>query len=524
MKKTILFSLMLVLALGLFSCSGKEKEKKSAKETSEETTSQESSIPGTAFALVDDGLHEIITTMEEDNADIYRHFQVSVEQNPEKVQCCYDKAVSVRKVSNEFYAYVQNFKDEMVEQAEGEAKPNAHVRDLKKQDDTNVPQRYAINEGNAAILKGKINEYREFMIDITGNSPALDEELRQTFTTPDGVNAEGEPISWEDAMFNEMPICASLTVLTKLQNDIRYCEGRAIRYLLTQTDASDLRANKFEAYVIPVTDYVLKGSEYKAQIVLAALDSTQRPEYYVDGELVQNGYYRVKTDKVGKHTLRGWIAYKNQFGETINLPFEKEYTVAEPSATISNTESNILYRGYKNPFSISVPGVSTQDIDVKCAGASITKSGKEEWIITPNSGSADKLTVQVYAKMDGRTHLMGSFDYRIKNLPSPNAYFEVNGVPLKEDKISLSALTNKNNKLIASYGTDGLIQAKFDIVSFRVQLPTGREISVQGSRLNDKAINEIRKLKGCSVTLKYIKAKGPDGKEIQLRSLPLEVN
>ena len=326
MKKTILFSLMLVLALGLFSCKGKEKEKST---TSEKTTSQESSIPGTAFALVDDGLHEIITTMEEDNADIYRHFQVSVEQNPEKVQCWYDKAVSVRKVSNEFYAYVQNFKDEMVEQAEGEAKPNAHVRDLKKQDDTNVPQRYAINEGNAAILKGKINEYREFMIDITGNSPALDEELRQTFTTPGGVNAEGEPISWEDAMFNEMPMCACVTILTKLQNDIRHCEGRATRYLLTQTDASDVRVNKFEAYVIPSSNYVKKGDDYEAQIVLATVDSELKPQYYVDGELVQNGYYRVKTDKVGKHKLRGAIVCEQQSGETIYLPFEKEYTVVE---------------------------------------------------------------------------------------------------------------------------------------------------------------------------------------------------
>jgi hypothetical protein len=79
--------------------------------------------------------------------------------------------------------------------------------------------------------------------------------------------------------------------------------------------------------------------------------------------------------------------------------------------------------------------------------------------------------------------------------------------------------------LIASYGTDGLIQAKFDIVSFRVKLPTGLEVQVQGSHLNDKAITDIKKLKkGNSVTLMYIKAKGPDGKEIQLRSLPLELN
>jgi gliding motility-associated protein GldM len=317
---------MLVLALGLFSFKGKEKEKST---TSEKTTSQKSSIPGTAFALVDDGLHEIITTMEEDNVASCRQFEYALCQNPEKVKCWYDKAVSVRKVSNEFYAYVQNFKDEMVEQAEGEAKPNAHVRDLKKQDDTNVPQRYAINEGNAAILKGKINEYREFMIDITGHSPALDEELRQTFTTPGGVNAEGEPISWEDAMFNEMPICASLTVLTKLQNDIRYCEGRAIRYLLTRTDASDLRVNKFAAYVIPSSNYVKKGDDYEAQIVFATVNSELKPQFYVDGELVQNGYYRVKTDKVGKHKLRGKIVCEQQSGETISLPFEREYTVVE---------------------------------------------------------------------------------------------------------------------------------------------------------------------------------------------------
>jgi gliding motility-associated protein GldM len=414
----------------------------------------------------------------------------------------------------------------MVLLSEGpEAKKNARVRELGKQDDTNIPQQYAINEGNATILKKKIEDYCKFLVNITGDSKDLDDEFKKTFATPDGTNAEGEVISWENSIFMEMPMCASLTVLTKLQNDIRHCEGRAVRYLLTQIGASDLRVNTFDAYVIPTSDYVLKGSKYSAKIVLAAQDSTQRPEYYIEDQLLTGNVYEVVTNKVGKQKYSGKIAYKNQSGDTLYLPFEKEYTVAEPSATISNTELNIMYRGYKNPFSISVPGVSTQDIDVKCAGASITKSGKEEWIITPNSGSADKLTVQVYAKMDGASRLMGSFDYRIKNLTSPNAYFEVNGEPLKEDKISLSALTNKNNKLIASYGTDGLIQAKFDIVSFRVKLPTGLEVQVQGSHLNDKAITDIKKLKkGNSVTLMYIKAKGPDGKEIQLRSLPLELN
>jgi gliding motility-associated protein GldM len=478
------------------------------------------------YAQVDDSLHETIKTMEEGNAATYRQFDFALSQNHDKVHEWYNKADSIRKVSNEFYTYVQKFKDDMVQLSEGaEAKKNARVRELGKQDDTNIPQQYAINEGNATILKKKIEDYCKFLVNITGDSKDLDDEFKKTFATPDGTNAEGEVISWENSIFMEMPMCASLTVLTKLQNDIRHCEGRAVRYLLTQIGASDLRVNTFDAYVIPTSDYVLKGSKYSAKIVLAAQDSTQRPEYYIEDQLLTGNVYEVVTNKVGKQKYSGKIAYKNQSGDTLYLPFEKEYIVAEPSATISNTELNIMYRGYKNPFSISVPGVSTQDVDVKCAGASITKSGKEEWIITPNSGSADKLTVQVYAKMDGAFRLMGSFDYRIKNLPSPNAYFEVNGEPLKEDKISLSALTNKKNKLIASYGTDGLIQAKFDIVSFRVKLPTGLEVQVQGSHLNDKAITDIKKLKkGNSVTLMYIKAKGPDGKEIQLRSLPLELN
>jgi hypothetical protein len=93
------------------------------------------------------------------------------------------------------------------------------------------------------------------MIEITGDAPAVDEELRQTFITPRGVNTSGDSISWEESLFMEMPMCACITVLTKLQSDIRHIEGRAVRFLLTQTDAGDLRVNKFSAYVIPSSDF-----------------------------------------------------------------------------------------------------------------------------------------------------------------------------------------------------------------------------------------------------------------------------
>ena len=477
------------------------------------------------YVAVDDSLHATIETMVEANHDTYRQFKVALDQNPEKVQSWYDKALEIQKSSDAFYNYVQNFKDEMVAEADGkEAKKNATVRELKKQDDTNVPQRYAINEGNAEKLKGAINAYRDFMIEITGDAPAVDEELRQTFVTPRSVNTSGDSISWEESLFQEMPMCACITVLTKLQSDIRHIEGRAVRFLLTQTDATDLRVNKFDAYVIPSSDYVVKGNKYKAQIILAAIDSTNAPEYYVNGQRIAgNGLYEVVANTVGQQKISGKIGYMDQQGVMQYIPFEREYTVGEPSATISNTELNIMYRGYANKFSISVPGISSNSLSVKCNQASVTKDGNV-WVINPSKTSPDNLAIEVYAQIGNNQVLMGSHSYRVKNLPPPNAYFEINGEPTDEDRIPLNALTNPKNRIIASYGADGLVQAKFDIVSFQVKLPTGVSLKVNGDRLDKKALDAIKKLKqGNTINLMYIKAKGPNGQEIQLRGLPIEL-
>ena len=478
------------------------------------------------YAQVDDSLHATIQTMDESNKETYAQFEAALKDNQIKVRPYYNKAMDVQKESDAFYQYVQSFKDEMVLQSEGsKAKTNARVRELAKQDDTNVPQRYAINEGNAMILHEKINEYREFMIRITGESPALDKELRETFVTPKGVNAEGDSISWEDAMFNEMPMCACVTVLTKLQSDIRHCEGRAVRHLLTASDASDVRVNKFNAYVIPSSDYVVKGNVYKAQIILAAIDSTRAPEYYVNGRQIQgNGIYEMVATTVGQQKITGKIGYMDNQGVMKYIPFEREFTVGEPSATISNMDLNIMYRGYDNPFSISVPGISSNQLEVKCKQAIITKKSNA-WIIKPSATSADELTIEVYAKINGRDVLMGSHKYRVKNLPRPDAYFEIDGVVTEDSKIALRHLINPKNKIVASYGPDGLVQAKFDIVEFQVKLQTGASLRVTGDHFDKKVIDAIKKMKqGNTFNIMYIKAKGPDGKEVPLRGLPIELN
>ena len=468
------------------------------------------------YAQVDDSLHATIKTIEEGNRDAYIEFKSALGQNRAKVQEWYDKAMEVQKMSNEFYEYVQNFKDAMVAEAEGkDAMKNAKVRDLKKQDDTNVPHRYAINEGHAAVLKDKINAYREFMIDVTGeDSPALNLEFQHTFVTPNGVNAEGDSISWENSLFYEMPMCASLTVLTKLQNDIRRCEGRAVRYLLTQTDASDLRVNKFEAHIIPSADYVIRGSKYKAKVVLAAMDSTQAPEFFVNGQQIGgDGVYEIVASGSGRKKITGEVRYLDKKGEIQSLPFTREYTVGEPTASVSNKELNVMFKDWNNKFSVSVPGVSTHDVTVSCSGASVSRSGSD-WVIKP-SGSGN-VKVSVYAKIDGSSKLMGSYDYRVVPLSSPAARFEAS----RDGRVALSALTNPSNKFTAS--SSSVEPVHWSITSFQVRLPNGKEISVKGNSLNSEAINAIRGLKkGSSITIFNIKASGAGTRTLYPISLVL---
>jgi hypothetical protein len=69
-----------------------------------------------------------------------------------------------------------------------------------------------------------------------------------------------------------------------------------------------------------------------------------------------------------------------------------------------------------------------------------------------------------------------------------------------------------------------LVQAKFEIISFAVRLPSGKTISVKGNKLNSAALAEIAKLKpGSMINIGSIQAKGENGALQTLRGLSIEL-
>jgi gliding motility-associated protein GldM len=478
-----------------------------------------------AFKLVDDSLHSTLETTDDRNNQMMAQFRSLRDDNPEKNGEWYDKASELTQRSDSLYNYIQNFKYQIAVATDGASKADPEARVIIGNDNRDATTHYALPDGKpqpGVELKNMIIAYREYLIQL---DPKKEGEFNTIFDTSDKIESGDKMISWEYQMFHDMPSGAAVVLLTKLQNDIRNAQNILIQYLRNQTDAGDLRVNKLNAYVIPNSNYVIRGGKYSAQIILAAIDSTQTPEYYIDGQRInEQGIYEVTATGLGLKKYSGYIAYQNPAtGEMEQLPFTSEYSVGEPAVTISNNDLNIMYRGYENKFSISVPGVSNDKVKVSVNGAQVKQQGGL-WIIKPGD-NAKSVSISVSAELDGRMQSMGSKEYRVKQLPSPNAYFSVKDREYASGgNIPLSALSNTSGVVTASYGPDGLLDLPFKVTRFLVFI-NGRSSEVKGNKFTQEQLNQINKLKkGGMVILQDIRAAGPGGQELKLSPLILTVN
>ena len=486
------------------------------------------------FTLVDDSLHSSIAASNTRNAKLYNDFQAANADNPEKTQEWFDKAIEVQKRADSLVNFIQDFKEHIAILADGQKKVDTRRGEDGKGDPTrridgnsnlDVTAQYAINEKHGAELKEIVAYYRDYAAGLADQDAELRNSILQNLATERGWNAhEKDSCDWEIAIFDGMPVGASITILTKMQNDVRQTESQLIQYLMDRTDAGDLRVNKLNAYVIPNSNYVIRGGKYSAQIILAAVDSTQRPEYYIEGQRINDqGIYETAATGIGLKKYSGWIAYQNpSTGEMENLPFSSEYSVGEPAVTISNTDLNIMYRGYDNKFSISVPGVSNDKVKVSVNGAAVRQQSGL-WIIKPGD-NVKSVSISVSAELDGRMQPMGSREYRVKALPKPGAYFKSGEKEYSDGNISRGALLNSAATVIASYGPDGLLDLPYQITRCKVNI-NGVLTEARGNRFTADQRSRLEKLKmGAIVVITDIRAKGPDGKETRLSPVPLSLN
>lgn len=471
------------------------------------------------IVLVDKSLTRSTENSTSQNNSIYATLDEAMKLNPEKTREWYDKAQVVKEISDSLYNFAEELKWDIVREADGE---DADIYNVEGQENLEAAAHVMLAPGigKGGKLYDAINNYRKDVLTMISDT-AQQRIIGSNFSTevPREVTTLGK--SWQEYMFESTPVVAALTLLTKIQNDVRYAEGEVLHKLVSNIDMKDVRVNQINAYVIPNSQTVVRGSKFSAKIIMAAVDTTQRPDIFIGDNPLGKDVYETVCTRTGDFVLKGYLVMRNGNGDVIRREFSQPYTVVEPSATVSATMMNMLYAGYQNPISVSVPGVPANKISATMSGGTLTKTGDGEYIAVPAKVGQD-VTITVTAINEGRSQEMGKFTFHVRKLPDPTAYLDCrddDGNPVRyrgEKPISKAQLLK--TKGIGAAIDDGLLDIAFKVTAFETTffdrmgnvIP---EVS-KSSDFTERQREMFRELgRGKRFYISNVKAIGPDGIE-----------
>ena len=467
------------------------------------------------FSIVEESLNRTTSNSSKENETLYSDFAEQMKSNPEKVKAWFDKATEVKRMSDSLYNFAQMLKERIVKEADGK---DANVHNIENKDNLEAASHVMLapGTGQGRHLFLAINSYRERILKMVGD-PQQRAIISSNLSTkiPKGAHAMGK--NWQEYMFEDMPVAAAVTLLSKMQSDVRYAEGEVLHTLVSNIDMKDIRVNKLNAFVISEKTVLYSGERFNANIVMAAVDTTQQPEIYVNGMRVNSstGQYSFTAGGVGDHQFGGYILMRNAKGDVLRRDFLQKYTVipAPNTATVAADMMNVLYAGYQNPISISVPGVPANAVTATMSGGSFSSKGNGHFIAVPSAVGHD-VSIHVTARDKGQTRTLPPFVFHVRKLPDPTAYIGLGTNRFRGGGLSKASLMQANG--IKAAIDDGLLDIEFKVLSFETvffdNMGNAVPMASAGSMFSERQRDAFRKLsRNKRFYISRVKAVGPDG-------------
>ena len=476
------------------------------------------------FDLVEEGLQQTIKSTAEQNEILGERMQELYTQNPVKSEIWYNKAIAFKESSDSLYNHMQSLKQQIVVKADGKDGDVNNIDNKENLDAASVIMLSPLdNKGKK--LRESIDSYRHLAASmVSGNKKEIIEERLNT--SPSKKFSTGNK-NWEQLLFEQMPTSAAITLLTKLQGDVRAVEGDVLAELLSNIGADDYRVNSLEAYVVPESKFVMQGSSFSGRVILAAVDTTKRPRFVPSaGTINEDGTFNIVASGIGDRKFFGDVFLSRPGKEDQQIPFSADYNVIEPMASVAPRLMNVLYAGYDNDIDISVPGVSTNRIRASVANGSGSLQPKNNyWVAKPGKVGQDMI-VSVSADFgNGRYVEVAKKQFQVRKLPDPTPYIEytdAQGTPERFKGGRLPKATIVNAQGLKAAMDDGVLNIPFAVLQFTVVFTDGtnfvRDLS-NGANFSDAQKSKIRGLtRGKSFFITEVKVKGPDGIERDIPS------
>ena len=377
---------------------------------------------------------------------------------------------------------------------------------------------YNVRKENLKTLEG----FKKFLEDE--NHPNKTEliEIYRSLTKPETVMQHKEKKDWNVARFYHQPMVGVVSTMTSLRNDVRLAQEKAAKMLMSRVEQPMMNINKVEAQVIASTQYLNVGEKLDVKVGIVAFDSTKKyPIKYRMGEAgdyatSDSGAFVLSAGSPGKRQLNGNLLVELA-GVPTELPFDFEYTVGKPSASVAAPELNVMYRGYDNKIQAVASGYPPDAVKVSCSGCSSFSKKGDLYIARVSGGKEATVSVTAEGKK------IGFQKFRIMPMPKPQPYFAGQTYGKKTIK---SGLLKQAPPLKARLA-DSPLNVQFSVKSFTLDVIVNGKIiteKARGGSLTPKMKNLVKNAKrGQKVYFSDIMVAGPDGKSKPIGGLTFKV-
>ena len=473
-----------------------------------------------SFGTMNEELTETNIELETRNDQFMQGLLEKAEEQAEKYLDLKNKADSIRDISTGFYQYLESIKEGAYLSAESKGIKRTNYSKL----DNTGYYTTLFFEGEGYKDAGQqfldeMDSFRDSFVQIASSDEKLKsiaDEVLQKFDTDDVSVDDGKSRRYLDYHYKEMPLIVGITKISLLQSTLQNIEAQLLSTMLEGKLKIEASLTNFDAIVVPDKASYLPNENFTGKIILGKKDKTLKADKVtVNGNVLDEEYMQegvtildFPAGAVGTRTIEGQFKFmeegepvvidiKNENGE----PFTYEVVAPPNAASVSADKMNVVYEGVRNPFTISIPGISPDRVRVSAPGLKKGKSvmnefGVSESINGPSDFELDlrdadlgtdatKLVVSVSGETtDGAKVGPFNTEFRVKELPKPDAAFNQAYGDLGQLKMDLIQGT------LSAQFSDFDFNLPVIVTSFDIQV-RGQLISNQGSELSDQAKGAI---------------------------------
>lgn len=457
-----------------------------------------------AFGLMDEKFEEVNAGAKKANEDMLNVLASKAEENA-NFKAALDQANRVKDISKNFYDYLETVKGEITKDFPLDEKTGKLP--YEAMDKSNIDEKWFKGDGYSPKgneIVGAFAKYLSDMKAVLGENVKLTpivRELDAKFNTKDVKDGEGVTKKYLDYHFKGFPAVATLSKLALTQNDIKKAEADIYQILLGKAAIETMSLKNFQAIVALDKNVYFQGEQVTGKVVIGKYDENVKVASFKGPGKIVNGQAVISSTagSIGEQNLNGSFTFMED-GKPVNLPFEGKYVVVPRpnNANISADKMNVVYRGLPNPMTISIAGISDNNVTASAPG--LKNLGKGKYDLNPGSGT--EVVVSVTGKMTDGKSVNDKKVFRIKNIPAPQGAIGGTAGVQKGAKSRLQA------SQISAILPDFLYDLKFRVTQFTFKVPGQASIVVSGDRLNAQCIAALARVsKGDQVTISDIKSK-----------------